>query len=101
MQGRNGYTSLRIAPLFSYVFFKVVGVLILANLKPTKTRFSTVRVSCSGPKPAEGNEISSVFGKTFKEPIAWEGLIVINKNEELELAFRELLDNSFVKNADR
>jgi len=40
-------------------------------------------------------------GKPLKEPIAWEGLIVINKNEELELAFRELLDNSFVKNADR
>jgi|UPI0002DB5FF8 hypothetical protein len=39
MQGRNGYTSLRVAPLFSYTFFKVVGVLILANLKPTKTRF--------------------------------------------------------------
>ena len=36
-------------------------------------------------------------GKPLKEPIAWGGPIVMNTKEELDLAFRELDDNTFIK----
>lgn len=36
-------------------------------------------------------------GKPLKEPIAWGGPIVMNTKEELELAFRELDENKFIK----
>ncbi len=36
-------------------------------------------------------------GKPLKEPIAWGGPIVMNTREELDLAFRELKNNTFVK----
>ncbi|WHH60097.1 pirin family protein [Petroclostridium sp. X23] len=36
-------------------------------------------------------------GKPLKEPIAWGGPIVMNTREELDLAFRELEENKFIK----
>lgn len=36
-------------------------------------------------------------GKPIKEPIAWGGPIVMNTKEELELAFREIDENKFIK----
>lgn len=36
-------------------------------------------------------------GKPLQEPIAWGGPIVMNTEEELELAFRELNNNTFIK----
>ena len=35
--------------------------------------------------------------KALKEPIAWGGPIVMNTKEELNLAFKELDDNTFIK----
>lgn len=35
--------------------------------------------------------------ESLKEPIAWGGPIVMNTKEELELAFRELDENTFIK----
>jgi len=37
-------------------------------------------------------------GKPLNEPIAWGGPIVMNTKEELNLAFRELDENTFIKN---
>lgn len=45
----------------------------------------------------EGIRFLLLSGKPLKEPIAWGGPIVMNTNEELELAFRELREDSFVK----
>ena len=45
----------------------------------------------------EGIRFLLLSGKPLKEPIAWGGPIVMNTNEELELAFRELRKDSFVK----
>lgn len=36
-------------------------------------------------------------GKPLREPIAWGGPIVMNTQDELNLAFRELEDNTFIK----
>jgi redox-sensitive bicupin YhaK (pirin superfamily) len=38
-----------------------------------------------------------VAGQPIREPIAWQGPIVMNTQEELELAFAELNNNTFVK----
>ena len=38
-----------------------------------------------------------VSGKPLKEPIAWGGPIVMNTKEELDLAFKELDENQFIK----
>jgi len=37
-------------------------------------------------------------GKPIREPIAWRGPIVMNTDEELDQAFRELQDDTFIKN---
>lgn len=36
-------------------------------------------------------------GKGLREPIAWGGPIVMNSKEELDLAFKELQENNFIK----
>lgn len=36
-------------------------------------------------------------GKPLKEPVAWGGPIVMNTKEELDLAFKELDENTFIK----
>ena len=36
-------------------------------------------------------------GRPLQEPIAWGGPIVMNTQEELDLAFRELKENTFIK----
>lgn len=38
-----------------------------------------------------------LMGKPLNEPIAWGGPIVMNTREELDLAFRELKENTFIK----
>ena len=40
-----------------------------------------------------------VSGKPLKEPVAWYGPIVMNTQQELETAFREYQDGSFIKHA--
>jgi redox-sensitive bicupin YhaK (pirin superfamily) len=46
-----------------------------------------------------GEDIHYVFvtGKQLKEPIAWGGPIVMNTSQELETAFRELDEGTFIK----
>ena len=38
-----------------------------------------------------------VSGKPLNEPVAWRGPIVMNTDEELDIAFREYRDGSFIK----
>lgn len=44
-----------------------------------------------------GARILLMSGKPLKEPVAWGGPIVMNTKEELELAFKELDENTFIK----
>ena len=45
----------------------------------------------------EGVRFLLLAGAPLKEPIAWGGPIVMNTDEELQLAFRELDENTFIK----
>ncbi|AHF06513.1 pirin family protein [Desulfitobacterium metallireducens] len=45
----------------------------------------------------QGIRFLLLSGKPLKEPIAWGGPIVMNTREELDLAFKELNENKFVK----
>jgi len=45
----------------------------------------------------EGLRFLLLCGKPLNEPIAWGGPIVMNTREELDLAFRELDDGTFIK----
>jgi redox-sensitive bicupin YhaK (pirin superfamily) len=38
-----------------------------------------------------------ISGRPLKEPVAWGGPIVMNTDEELDLAFRELREGTFIK----
>lgn len=40
-----------------------------------------------------------ISGKPIGEPVAWQGPIVMNTRAELELAFREYRDGSFIRHA--
>ena len=52
-----------------------------------------LRVKASG----KGVRFLLISGKPLKEPIAWGGPIVMNTKEELEQAFKELDENTFIK----
>ena len=45
----------------------------------------------------EGARIFLMAAKPLREPIAWGGPIVMNTREELDLAFRELQEGTFIK----
>jgi hypothetical protein len=45
----------------------------------------------------KGIRLLLMSGKRLNEPIAWGGPIVMNTREELDLAFRELENNTFIK----
>ena len=42
-----------------------------------------------------------VSGKPLNEPVAWHGPIVMNTQQELETAFREFREGSFIKQTDQ
>ena len=45
----------------------------------------------------EGIRFLLVSGKPIEEPVAWYGPIVMNTREELQQAYTELRDGSFIK----
>lgn len=45
----------------------------------------------------QGVRFLLMSGKSLKEPIAWGGSIVMNTQEELDLAFKELDEHTFIK----
>ncbi|MHB8137091.1 MAG: pirin family protein [Smithellaceae bacterium] len=50
-----------------------------------------------GVKAIEDIHYIFVTGRKLKEPIAWGGPIVMNTEEELEMAFRELDEGTFIR----
>jgi len=47
----------------------------------------------------DGIRLLLLAGKPLREPVAWGGPIVMNTKEELDLAFRELKENTFIKHS--
>ncbi|MDU4961973.1 MAG: pirin family protein [Sporomusaceae bacterium] len=45
----------------------------------------------------QGLRFFLMAGEPLREPVAWGGPIVMNTREELQLAFRELQENTFIK----
>jgi redox-sensitive bicupin YhaK (pirin superfamily) len=52
---------------------------------------------CLSASESSGARLVLFSGAPLKEPVAWGGPIVMNTREELELAFRELDENTFIK----
>lgn len=45
----------------------------------------------------EGARFFLIAAKPLKEPVSWGGPIVMNTKEELDVAFSELDNNTFIK----
>jgi hypothetical protein len=43
-----------------------------------------------------GTNLLFISGKPLGEPISWRGPIVMNSKAEIDLAFRQLGDNTFI-----
>ena len=55
-------------------------------------------ISITAPA-GEASRVIFLSGKPLRQPVAWGGPIVMNTNDELEAAFRELEDGSFIRHA--
>ena len=45
----------------------------------------------------KGARFILISGKPIREPVAWRGPIVMNTEKELDLAFKELREDTFIK----
>lgn len=84
-------------------FLYVIGGSGMVNATPVENR--TLVLFGDGDELAiTGSDESVRFlllsGKPLKEPIAWRGPIVMNTEEELDIAFREYQEGTFVKHGD-
>lgn len=77
-QGEGTFGSARLIPARHAVLFDETG---------------TFQVNASD----QGIRFFLMAGDPLQEPIAWGGPIVMNTREELQLAFRELDENTFIK----
>jgi quercetin 2,3-dioxygenase len=53
------------------------------------------KFNCNGGK--EGGRFLLIGGKSLHESISWSGPVVMNTEEELEIAFKELREGTFIK----
>jgi len=78
------------------------------SLNQFEEKACAILLSASSEKEDESDEIIVksgdlgarfllIAGKPLKEPVAWGGPIVMNTEEELDLAFRELDSHTFIK----
>lgn len=78
------------------------------SLNQFEEKACAILLSASSEKEDESDEIIVksgdlgarfllIAGKPLKEPVAWGGPIVMNTEEELDLAFRELNSHTFIK----
>lgn len=74
--------------------FESKSCAVLFSASNTDDSENETIVVCSG---AQGARFVLLAAKPLGEPIAWGGPIVMNTNEDLELAFQELSDGNFIK----
>ncbi len=93
------FTSKRDETLFIYIL-QGDGIFDPHDEQPTPSRRAVLFSEGDRFWVKAGSEGIRLFlfsGKPLKEPIAWGGPIVMNTKEELQLAFKELGENTFVK----
>ncbi len=69
--------------------------ILLSSLSANSADFDEVVVK-AGP---EGARFFLIAAKPLKEPVAWGGPVVMNTEEELDEAFRELDNKTFIKHS--
>jgi len=67
--------------------------ILMSGSSANDTEFDEVMVKAG----TEGARFFLIAGKPLKEPVAWGGPIVMNTDEELDVAFRELDNKTFIK----
>lgn len=77
---------------FTHFEEKACAILLKASSE-AESEFDEVLVK-AGP---EGARFFLIAAAPLREPVAWGGPIVMNTNEELNLAFEELDNNTFIK----
>lgn len=85
--------------VFAYV---IEGSALFSPTAPEEVRAGCAVLFENGPAvqvktPEQEARFLLVAGKPLGEPIAWRGPIVMNTQEELELAFREVRSGKFIK----
>ncbi len=90
---KRGHTVL------AYIFH---GKLVLPSEKPIRVEDGTLIAFEAGDEAAfvtdnESARFLLISGKPIKEPIAWQGPIVMNTEEELRIAFTEYRNGTFIK----
>jgi quercetin 2,3-dioxygenase len=97
---RGESVTLPVKPEETVFAFLIEGeALIGAQLIPEKTAVlfgAGVSVSLEAP-PDQDLRFILFSGKALHEPVAWGGPIVMNTRAELDLAFQELRDGTFLK----
>ena len=73
--------------------FGITGDTVLPILDAMYDRGDEIRVEAG----EEGGRFLLVSGEPLREPVAWRGPIVMNTEEELKQAWRELRDGTFIK----
>lgn len=81
--------------VFAYIVngsVKVEGETVMSGECAVFSEGDLVRISSK-----DGARFLFVSGEPLKEPVAWRGPIVMNTWEELEKAFEELNEGTFIK----
>jgi len=94
-----GQTFEHVVPMGSTVFAYVVDESIETRGKEVKNGQCAVFGEGDLVKlfSKDGARFLFVSGEPLKEPVAWRGPIVMNTEEELDRAFKELDDGTFIK----
>ncbi len=91
--------TIPVAPTRSVTVFTLLGEATVCGTKLTEKSAARLVEGDSVSIEAADEHIQVLFmsSKALKEPVAWGGPIVMNTEAELEQAFRELRDGSFLR----
>lgn len=99
----NGAVSIPVTEGHTAFAYLMEGALAVEALRPmyyapgTILLFNREGDALTLRAPAAGARFLLISGAPLKEPIAWHGPIVMNTDEELREAFRELREGGFIR----
>ena len=100
--GADKTENIKTNPQHNLLFYIFDGNAEIGNENPEPAEKGKLLIFSEGEKvriKAGTNGVRFLYmsGKPLKEPVAWYGPIVMNTREELETAFREFSDGTFLK----